>query len=174
VEEAAVSLIVVGSVVGGIALPLVVASFVWERRRVVLDKKDSTALSERSGAHGRPYRGIIVPLHYPMTALSVEFAEESGRQVRADVRDFITQYGGNHMILNYGEMTAASGVLRTQLKAGTYDIHFSSTDDQDRKVSFRLTGVERTLHLEKYREVALATVTIGIVLLAQGIALAAT
>jgi len=154
------------------AAPLVAASFLWERRRVVVDRQSSTALSERSGAHGRPYRGIIVPLHYPVTTLSVEFAEESGGEVKADIRDFIAGYGGNHMIFNYVGITAASGVLQTQLKAGTYDIHFSSTDDQDRKVRFHVTGVERTLHLEKYREVALATVTIGVVLLAQGLALA--
>ena len=131
------------------------------------------ALSERSGAHRRPYRGIIVPLHYPMTALSVEFSEESAREVKADIRDFIGQYGGNHLILNYQEMTAASGVLRTQLTAATYDIHFVSTDKNDRNVRFHIVGVERTLHLEKYREVALATATIGVVLLAQGVALAA-
>lgn len=171
-EEAAVSLVAVGSVLVITAVPLVVLSFVWERRRTVVDKAGSTALSERSGAHGRPYRGIIIPLHYPMTALSVEFVEESRRQVKADIRDLITQYGGSHMIFNYDEMTSTSGVLRTQLQAGTYDIHFSSTDDDDRNIQFRILGVERTLHLEKYREVALATATIGVVLLAQGIALA--
>ncbi len=154
-------------------MPLVVASFVWERRRLVVDQQSWTELSERSGAHGRPYRGIIIPLHYPMTTLSVEFTEESGRQVKADIRDLITQYGGSHMIFNYSEMTAASGVLGTQLKAGTYDIHFSSTDDDSRNVKFRITGVERTLHLEKYREVTLASATMGVVLLAQGVALAA-
>lgn len=173
-EEATVSLIVTGSTLIGIGAPLVVASFVWERRRLVMDKKSWTSLSERSGTDGRPYRGIIVPLHYPVTALSVEFAEESGGEVKADIRDLIMQYGGNHMIFNYVEMTAASGVLRTQLKAGTYDIHLSSTDEHDRKVRFRLIGVERTLRLEKYRQVALAAVTIGVVLLAQGLALAVT
>src|SRR3972149_3040729 len=70
------------------------ASFVSTRKRTVVDVARSTSLSESSAATGRPYRGIVVPLHYPFTELIFSFRETSGRSLEAKVMDLVPGYGG--------------------------------------------------------------------------------
>ena len=107
-----------------------------------------------------------------MTNVSISFRETSGLPVRGHIQDFIPSYGGSHLVFNYQEVTGTEGIISTGLGPGTYDIHFTSTDQNGRRVEFHILGVERTLHLERYRDVALATLTIGAVLLGQGVSLA--
>lgn len=166
-----ISLIATGSTLLFAGLVPALASFVLTRKRAVIQVAGSTSLTEISGATGRPYRGIVVPLHYPFTELVFSFNETSGNSVEAKIMDFVPQYGGEHVIMTYRDATGPSGVLSIGLQPGTYDVHISSTNADDRTVDYTVTGIETTYPLRRYLEVALAIATIGAVALVQGLVL---
>jgi hypothetical protein len=166
-----ISLIATGTTLLFAGLVPALASFVFTRKRTVVDVAGSTSLTESSGATARPYRGIVVPLHYPFTELIFSFRETSGESLEAKVMDLVPEYGGRHVIMTYRNATGPSGELRVGLQPGTYDIHISSTDDDDRTVDYTVRGIETTYPLRRYLEVALAVGTIGAVALVQGLVL---
>jgi len=166
-----ISLTAIGSTLLLAGLVPALASFLLARKRTVVDATGSTALTETSGATGRPYRGIIVPLHYVFTELRFSFQEASGKDVEVKITDLVGGYGGQHVIMSYRDVTGPSGTLTVGLRPGTYDIHISSTDSGDRSVQYTVTGTETTYPLRPYLEVALATATIGAVALVQGLVL---
>ena len=73
--------------------------------------------------------------------------------------------------MTYRDATGPSGELRVGLQPGTYDIHISSTDADDRTVDYSVTGIETTNSLRRYLEISLAIATIGAVALVQGLVL---
>ena len=168
-----VSLIALGLVLLSAGLGLSFASFAWTRRRSVIDLGGSTSLIEASSTTGRPYRGIVIPLHYPITEFTFTFNEQSGREVEVKVMDLVPEYGGQHIVLTYSQEVGSAGILRVGLHPGTYDVHISSTDNEDRNVDYFIKGRETTYPFRRYLEVALTTATIGAVALIQGLVLAA-
>ena len=83
-DSLGVSLVATGSMLLFAGLVPALASFVFTRKRTVVDVARSTSLSESSAATGCPYRGIVVPLHYPFMELIFSFRETS---VQRDVRE---------------------------------------------------------------------------------------
>ena len=170
-DSLGVSLVATGSTLLFAGLVPALASFVFTRKRTVVDVARSTSLSESSAATGRPYRGIVVPLHYPFTELIFSFRETSGKSLEVKVMDLVPEYGGGHVMMTYRDATGPSGELRVGLQPGTYDIHISSTDADDRTVDYSVTGIETTYPLRRYLEISLAIATIGAVALVQGLVL---
>ena len=170
-DDLGIPLIAVGITLLLAGLASALGSFVITRRREVINVDGATQLTEVSAASNRPYRGLVVPLHYSFTQLRFSFRETSGKDVEAKIMDLVPEYGGGHVVMTYREATGRSGALEVGLQPGTYDIHISSTDAANRNVEYTVRGVEITYSLSRYLEVALATATIGAVALVQGLVL---
>lgn len=137
-EALEASLIALGIVLLSIGLALTPASFLWKRRRSVVDITATTSLTETSADSKRPYRGIVIPLHYLATELTFSFMETSARNVEVKIMDLVPEYGGEHAILTYRNTTGPFGVLIVNLQPGPYDVHITTTDLENRMVDYTL------------------------------------
>lgn len=150
-------------------LILAILSYIYTRKRIVIDRKNDVLKTTEKSSQNKPYRGMILPLQYPTTKIEIEFKEKNGLPVEVNILDFITPHGTGHKIFNYCNTVGESGKLATTLTKGVYDIHFRSTDNKLREIIFNTRGYEFTKPYEKYAPVGLTLLTIGFFLLIEGL-----
>ncbi|MDD2666407.1 MAG: hypothetical protein PHD13_03105 [Methanocellales archaeon] len=129
---------------------------------------DGVAKTQDKNVEGYLYAGIIFCLHFPLVRVEVFFEEINGRDVVAEIFDFVPMDVGHHSVLTYCKVTGKSGIVSSTLTLGTYDIHFISTDQEPREVKFKIKEKAFFRPFEKFTGVGLTLLTIGFVLLVAG------
>jgi hypothetical protein len=102
--------------------------------------------------------------------LVIEWTEKNGKDVavtvceRTEVRIGVKQR-------TYAEGTASRGKIETDLSNGPYLISFASSDSSPRTVQFTTVATEQRMRFKEHQPIALAMLTIGAVLLVNGLVL---
>ncbi len=144
-----------------------IVCYTYEKERDV-EGIEGVAKTQDKNVEGHPYAGVIIPLHFPRTRIEVFFEEINGRDVVAEILDFMPMNVGHHHLLIYHKVTGKSGRVADTFTFGTYDVHFTSTDHEPREIKYTIKEKHFSKPFEKFTGVGLTLLTIGFVLLVAG------
>jgi hypothetical protein len=100
--------------------------------------------------------------------LIVDWKEKNNKEVSVAVVERVESRVGIRARV-YGELTSANGVIGPELSRGSYFVEFSSPDRTIREVEFQIQPIEFRRPFKEHLSIALALLTIGTVLLVNGL-----